>query len=533
MIVAFRIGRTTASAAIREEGSGHAECCANSIGDYRTPCVTALAQDGTTLIVGEAAIRRKAIPQANVQLAIVADSLLKPSLEKKSVKGRTQLSKETEERKHRIETLLHQLYSDCFRTHEIRITTVVVVSDGVVSPYGSDMLQIASAAAFQRFQRQNKAAAKVHGDTRAPPTTLLVPPEVAAVCGITYQWGDRSPSTVLVVRVGGSTHTASVLRRCPDAISDVYGSLEGLTFGEWMIVASSTVQGGGSEVDKAILYDFCSEFSERYFMENPLSEKKKESLLAQCREAKLAASSGSESSIEFEYDEEETPLSSRLTVSKLDELSSHLAKKVAKTASDILAVHQQQISHVVLVGGSSTLAPVVSRIREVSKGATLIQGSSSIATDIIALGAAHFVQTVNPAHVSILSTPALAADVDDAVTDFALFLQLHGGTYGTLITPNERYPARAARNVSLLQRSSGSESFTATVRLVATKSDLSTHLCAAGCFNVTLPPSADAMVSIAVEVSFEGVVRVRVSSKKAEVTAMAAFGPFSQLAAQQ
>ena len=279
-----------------------------------------------------------------------------------------------------------------------------------------DSVVITVPAYFNDDQRQaTKDAGKIAGlDVKR----IINEPTAAALAyGLDKE---KTEQTILVFDLGGGTFDVSVLE-IGDGVFEVKS-----TAGDNHL--------GGDNWDKAIVEWLVAEFKKDQGVDLANDKRALQRLYEAAEKAKIELSAAQESQISLPFitavDGEPRHLETKLTRSKLAELTSDLLDRIVEPVKQALADADAEVEHVVLVGGMSRMPSVQDKVKELT-GKDPHQGVNP--DEVVAIGAA-------------IQAGVLAGDVKDVllldVTPLTLGIETKGGVMTKLIERNTTIPSK-------------------------------------------------------------------------------------------
>jgi molecular chaperone DnaK len=279
-----------------------------------------------------------------------------------------------------------------------------------------DSVVITVPAYFNDDQRQaTKDAGKIAG---LEVKRIINEPTAAALAyGLDKE---KTEQTILVFDLGGGTFDVSVLE-IGDGVFEVKS-----TAGDNHL--------GGDNWDKAIVEWLVSEFKKDQGVDLANDKRALQRLYEAAEKAKIELSAAQESQISLPFitavDGEPRHLETKLTRSKLAELTSDLLDRIVEPVKQALADADAEVEHVVLVGGMSRMPSVQEKVKELT-GKDPHQGVNP--DEVVAIGAA-------------IQAGVLAGDVKDVllldVTPLTLGIETKGGVMTKLIERNTTIPSK-------------------------------------------------------------------------------------------
>ena len=279
-----------------------------------------------------------------------------------------------------------------------------------------DSVVITVPAYFNDDQRQaTKDAGKIAG---LEVKRIINEPTAAALAyGLDKE---KTEQTILVFDLGGGTFDVSVLE-IGDGVFEVKS-----TAGDNHL--------GGDNWDKAIVEWLVSEFKKDQGVDLANDKRALQRLYEAAEKAKIELSAAQESQISLPFitavDGEPRHLETKLTRSKLAELTSDLLDRIVEPVKQALADADAEVEHVVLVGGMSRMPSVQEKVKEL----TCKDPHQGVNPDeVVAIGAA-------------IQAGVLAGDVKDVllldVTPLTLGIETKGGVMTKLIERNTTIPSK-------------------------------------------------------------------------------------------
>ena len=215
-----------------------------------------------------------------------------------------------------------------------------------------DSVVITVPAYFNDDQRQaTKDAGKIAG---LEVKRIINEPTAAALAyGLDKE---KTEQTILVFDLGGGTFDVSVLE-IGDGVFEVKS-----TAGDNHL--------GGDNWDKAIVEWLVSEFKKDQGVDLANDKRALQRLYEAAEKAKIELSAAQESQISLPFitavDGEPRHLETKLTRSKLAELTSDLLDRIVEPVKQALADADAEVEHVVLVGGMSRMPSVQEKVKELT-----------------------------------------------------------------------------------------------------------------------------------------------------------------------
>jgi len=231
---------------------------------------------------------------------------------------------------------------------------------------------------------------------------------------------EKTDQTILVFDLGGGTFDVSVLE-IGDGVFEVKS-----TAGDNHL--------GGDNWDKAIVEWLVTEFKKDQGVDLANDKRALQRLYEAAEKAKIELSAAQESQISLPFitavDGEPRHLETKLTRSKLAELTSDLLDRIVEPVKQALADADAEVEHVVMVGGMSRMPSVQDKVKELT-GKDPHQGVNP--DEVVAIGAA-------------IQAGVLAGDVKDVllldVTPLTLGIETKGGVMTKLIERNTTIPSK-------------------------------------------------------------------------------------------
>jgi molecular chaperone DnaK len=280
-----------------------------------------------------------------------------------------------------------------------------------------DSVVITVPAYFNDDQRQaTKDAGKIAG---LEVKRIINEPTAAALA---YGLDKETDQTILVFDLGGGTFDVSVLE-IGDGVFEVKS-----TAGDNHL--------GGDNFDKAIVDSLVKEFKAAQGIDLSQDKMALQRLYEAAEKAKVELSTTQETQINLPFITADASgpkhLDTRLTRSKLNELSADLIDRTVGPTKQALKDAGATIDHVVLVGGMTRMPAVQEKVKELT-GKDPHRGVNP--DEVVAVGAA-------------IQAGVLAGDVKDVllldVTPLTLGIETKGGVMTKLIERNTTIPTRKA-----------------------------------------------------------------------------------------
>jgi len=259
---------------------------------------------------------------------------------------------------------------------------------------------------------------------------IINEPTAAAIAyGLEKKKGSGE-TNVLIFDLGGGTFDVSLLT-IEDGVFEVKA-----TAGDTHL--------GGEDFDQRMMMHFVQEFKAKTGKDLTKSDRAMRRLRSACERAKITLSSSTKSTIEIDSLYEGIDFNSTLTRARMEDLIGDLLRKCIAPVEQVLKdskMSKNQITEVVLVGGSTRIPKVVSMIRDFFNGK---EPCKSINPDeAVAYGAA--VQAaILGGHGSEATKDIVLLDV----TPLSLGIETAGGIMSNIIGRNTTIPCKKSQTFS-------------------------------------------------------------------------------------
>ena len=580
MFVGLKVGYSNCCASYFNASLGTAECVANGMGQRVTPCAASVTspdefakcmkvEDGSALywspralVVGDSALARAAAQPSGTRVM-----LPRVFIDSKAD------DKDVDESVVMLAEVFLSLLQDVEKYATEPCAKVVVALDMLV-PRLVDYVELSLQCAFGRICEQRSKKSRVRSSdpshTTAPvaapvPQYVCLPSSVASILSlnrsdlvaVTAIRPASSPNPesfvkliVMVVRVGDTSHECAVVEVLLWAADSA--ALEASSFSSRDTLTVRAAAGnhtmGGSAIDNEVFNSICGA---KHIEEAALTAKVRQRVLKAVTEAKLVVL-GSKRSATVDLEVAGEPLQYELSLVELSRASMIVCNAVLETSKRALQAARLPSSAVdayLLVGGASRLPQLHTEIGKLFPDA--LKMTSRQPEQEISRGAAIYCAMTDPPSTIALPGAPLRAPVG-ALTEFAIVLELFGGTCGVVVPPLLSYPATGHKKLSLFCRAAGGGregasadspcSGTSEVHIVAMHKDFVHVLCDVGSLDLMAPsvaapnPTASSsaagqVVDLFVEVRSDGVVVARAYVECCHYAAFALFGPFPMLCA--
>ncbi|RKP11973.1 Hsp70 protein-domain-containing protein [Piptocephalis cylindrospora] len=368
----------SALAVLTQEGS--ADVIANEDGDHLTPSVVAFGQDeefsGTQAKAQEGRNAANTLVEFTALLGLPADS---PTVDLHRSRHPFTLTSGTEGR------LVYQVsragdVKESFTPEQVTTKLLTRLRESAQAYVGSDLAGVCltvPADASPAFLAETTSACATAG----LPVLQFISEPAAAI--LAYQAG-KSPAelrktdeNVLVFDFGGSSLKLAVVA-VRGGTSTILGT-------------SQDPELGGTTLDELLMKHFANEFKRKHNIDITGNVKAEGKLRAECERTKKTLSSSNSAPCTVESLAQGLDLSSTLNRMRFDIMCS---KVYGKVASDVEALIQKvglrndQISEVILAGGSSRIPKLQSRLASLFSGGSTRIRSEITADEVLARGAA-------------------------------------------------------------------------------------------------------------------------------------------------
>ncbi|PPI56544.1 molecular chaperone DnaK [Rathayibacter toxicus] len=394
--VGIDLGTTNSVVAVLE--GGEPTVIANAEGFRTTPSVVAFTKDGEVL-VGETA-KRQAV--TNVDRTIASVKRHMGTDWSFSVEGKKYTPQEISAR------ILGKLKRDAEQYLGDKVTDAVIT----VPAY------------FNDAERQ---ATKDAGEIAGLNVLRIINEPTAAALAYGLDRG-REDELILVFDLGGGTFDVSLLEVGKD---DDFSTIQ-------VRATSGDNRLGGDDWDQRIVDYLIKRFKDSTGVDVSSDKIARQRLKEAAEQAKKELSSSTSASIQLPYlsltENGPANLDENLTRAKFEELTSDLLERTRKPFADVIAeagVKVDDISHVVLVGGSTRMPAVAELVKKLTGGKEPNKGVNP--DEVVAVGAA-------------LQAGVLKGERKDVllidVTPLSLGIETKGGIMTKLIERNTAIPTK-------------------------------------------------------------------------------------------